>query len=1715
MTSIGRNSRSKRVFSFLLALVVSVVMIFGSGYSRAYADEGNPENWEWYKYGNSLSNNSVVDRATPLSPDEAQLKWTAKIGSGWAASPTPPLISDQYLYLAINNRVIQLDKETGAETALSKKKRAPFYLNRSIGYAMNPMLYAEGKLFVAIADGSIQCVDVQTLEPLWVSRPVGGQTVSNVSYKKINGKGYVYLGTWEGETSPGTFFAVAVDDEGISEEKATVPMVNSSDKQEVTYKVKEPAWTFTPTQGDEDEPGVPKRPRGFYWSGAYVTDNYLAIGTDDGRDEGDYGPGATLFTLNPINGQVIDKVANIKGDIRTSICYDNGYLYYSTKGGDVHKTAVSAQGKLSQDSFCPVGGMTTATPLVYKNRIYIGVSGGSQFDPNSNHRFAVINNTGSLSASSIAYTQSTPGYPQATCLATSAYENEDFDTNTPGPDGRVYVYFTYNAMPGGIYAFYDLPGATEAPIKDKNQLLVFSPEKDKQQYCLSPIVADEDGTLYYKNDSGNVFAVSKGGPALQSLDLTDMQGNSLAREDGTLFRDMFHHNIREYTLTIPNIGDTVKVNATAKNNEAITVNGQQAVSGQPLEVSLNQTGATNLTVKVTKDGKSFAYTVQLRIRSASDNAKAYDIQVTGPTNTPPWKGNATYALTPPFSANQTKEMVSEPNDTIRGKTGANIWVTPEDDKAVVTAEPVDNVKGTIGKFEVAQPNNGHKAYRLRANADTLTKDVKVKITITSESGTKSQTYLVTVGRQYHVTEVALNKGALTLEKGGEETLTCTVKPAKADIQEVEWTSSNTSVATVDASGKVTGVAKGQAEIKATSKDGKKEAICQVTVYDSLAQSASIHLTIENKTALQDLKDDYGFTIPIPGSAKGKIFEGEISLTDGENLADAIKKALDGKGIAYKMDGSGGRFTELAGLKEKINISSSVIQNGGKVEGDMSGWYSAHNGLPLKTALNHMKYGSGLGQGDTALYNDDVIVLHYAVDGVTFDKEYKQSFALDPAIKNIELTAGDTYTVPADKISVEPANWLWGRQYGQYFCMSDKEAVATVTNDDTGIKIQAKSQGTATIDIELPNELGDTIQVTVKPKTQEKPEPRLLIDGNVWDSSKTFETDSAGPHSLKVQVKKNGAYVDVDPSKITWDITNGATSRVWKQAFWITVDQEATFKATLEEYPDEQVSFKAKLKQVTMTDFTVQLPTTYKIGAWNNLEGSWSSKTGGSYFIGIIEGEGTDNYKIIPTPGNATNTEVTWEALTPEIATYMEYFKNGIVPVKAGTAKFKVTSKANPNLSKIVEVPLEYRYPLQSVSVKEEEIVMRKGETRSDLGFLFQPENASEQRFDWTFSEEGIVDYEEIVESTGNTHDLPSFIHKLTAIEEGTVVATATPWDTTGGAKPVKLTIHVIGDMAIHADETENAESNIGIVNDYVTYTKGTSSQIVYTVKNGILSRLQSVQVDGEELAETDYDKKAGSIILTLKKSYLDTLAAGRHKLKVTTQDGTLETEFEIKEAPAKYQVKHRFVSNNQGMILPEAVMQELPSDITDLATGATVVPKAPEHTEIEVQGGRWVFAGWKPAECTIEDRDEEFVGSWDFLPNPTEADQYNPTSDPLEVEFGQAVTEDMIKAAVKGLPPTANLAIEGKLPDGTEAGIKEVQVTVTYADQSQDQLTVTVSVKDKPAASGQNGTAGQNGTSGKSINTGDRNGLFAYIFLAGAGALVLLFALRNRKKTSR
>ena len=98
--------------------------------------------------------------------------------------------------------------------------------------------------------------------------------------------------------------------------------------------------------------------------------------------------------------------------------------------------------------------------------------------------------------------------------------------------------------------------------------------------------------------------------------------------------------------------------------------------------------------------------------------------------------------------------------------------------------------------------------------------------ITAKAGDKSATCKVTVN-PVPVSSVTLDQTELELKVGESATLVATVGPGNATDKHVTWSSGDASIATVDASGKVTAVRAGRTTIIA--KAGDQTAICAVKV----------------------------------------------------------------------------------------------------------------------------------------------------------------------------------------------------------------------------------------------------------------------------------------------------------------------------------------------------------------------------------------------------------------------------------------------------------------------------------------------------------------------------------------------------------------------------------------------------------------------------------------------------------------------------------------------------------------------------------------------------------------------------------------------------------------------------------------------------------------------------------------------------------------------
>ena len=176
------------------------------------------------------------------------------------------------------------------------------------------------------------------------------------------------------------------------------------------------------------------------------------------------------------------------------------------------------------------------------------------------------------------------------------------------------------------------------------------------------------------------------------------------------------------------------------------------------------------------------------------------------------------------------------------KTALNLTIGASE-SLVATISPSNatnkDVEWTSSNTNVATVDTTGKVTGVSAGSAT--------ITVKTKDGAKIATCNVTVKNSViPVTGVTLNKTALSLVTGTSESLVATISPSNATNKDVEWTSSNTNVATVDTTGKVTGVSAGSATITVKTKDGSKVATCNVTVKNPVISVTGVTL---NKTAL--------------------------------------------------------------------------------------------------------------------------------------------------------------------------------------------------------------------------------------------------------------------------------------------------------------------------------------------------------------------------------------------------------------------------------------------------------------------------------------------------------------------------------------------------------------------------------------------------------------------------------------------------------------------------------------------------------------------------------------------------------------------------------------------------------------------------------------------------------------------------------------------------
>ena len=438
----------------------------------------------WPNFRGNDTNNAVTSARIPTVADKGTLYWANQMGSGYDADAVgSPILAGGDLITYAGDNIYRVDTVTGEVIASGK-------MDHKSSFSITPPAYAEGMVFVALSNGSVQAFNAATLESLWIYHdPLGGQPNCPLTVKD----GYLYTGFWNSETGNANFVCLTITDEdpaSPSEAKCV-------------------SWNQTAKGG-------------YYWAGAYVGSGFVLVGTDDGTNLCN-SDSSSLLLLDAKTGMLLDRRDGLNGDIRSTIVYDSvtDAYYFTAKGGSFYSVQVSGGNTLANMWAVTLknttGGipMSTCSPVVYNGRAYVGVSGSSQFGAYSGHNITVVD----LSSKTIAYTVQTQGYPQTSGLLTTAYESES---------GYVYVYFFDNMTPGKLRVLRDRPGMTapDYTTDEKDGTVayaLFTPTGDQAQYAICSPIVDEYGTIYFKNDSAHLMAFGSG---IEKIEVTTAPGRT-------------------------------------------------------------------------------------------------------------------------------------------------------------------------------------------------------------------------------------------------------------------------------------------------------------------------------------------------------------------------------------------------------------------------------------------------------------------------------------------------------------------------------------------------------------------------------------------------------------------------------------------------------------------------------------------------------------------------------------------------------------------------------------------------------------------------------------------------------------------------------------------------------------------------------------------------------------------------------------------------------------------------------------------------------------------------------------------------------------------------------------------------------------------------------------------------------------------------------------
>lgn len=328
------------------------------------------------------------------------------------------------------------------------------------------MAYTDGVIVIPLSNGRLQGVSASEMKTLWVSGAIASGAQS-ISTVTASG-GMVFTGT-----------ANSLDT-NYNATTGTFFGINAITGERV--------WA-------NEEANT-----GFYWSGACKVGNVLLYGNDAG----------VLTAVDPATGKTVSAL-KLSSAIRSTVISNNAETeaYVTTNDGTLHKISVAPNGSLSELGTASFASKSTSTATLFQGNLFVG---GCAADY-----------TGTLSVIDAATMQ----VKHSTSLP---FEVKSAPLVAKAADGNTYAYFTCNGAEGTWPNYTSGGGAWVYCLETNTATKLFDATGSMANWCTKSIVMGPDGTLYWTNDSGTLFALAN---AASSSNGNDSDSTQTPENPGT------------------------------------------------------------------------------------------------------------------------------------------------------------------------------------------------------------------------------------------------------------------------------------------------------------------------------------------------------------------------------------------------------------------------------------------------------------------------------------------------------------------------------------------------------------------------------------------------------------------------------------------------------------------------------------------------------------------------------------------------------------------------------------------------------------------------------------------------------------------------------------------------------------------------------------------------------------------------------------------------------------------------------------------------------------------------------------------------------------------------------------------------------------------------------------------------------------------------------